>query len=476
MDTLNGLLARERELSSHIVEMQDSLSTVRVRIAEILNLNRTAGTYNLPNETLSAIFEAGLFETPSPSKDVRQNWYLLEDESLGPPFEILVSSVSRRWRNVALHTPRLWTVLEIDVGCSTHDLLDLYLRRSKACLLDITLLNLTPTTQLPLDSNAGSDPNLKECLDRLIPHVERWRKLVISNGTVRSPAAVFSALTPVCAPALETLVLNFSGSKRPMMDLFSGGAPRLSTVELTGVYFVPPPNAVKFAKLRTGRNFWLNYAEMSQIILPMRSLLHLQMDSKIVADDAAVPANHALIELPSLLSLDIYIIDTVGPLRFLDLPKVRILTIRGCFSTIINALAQHRHIYPRVRSLKLVAEYDYNYDTSASAVLDMISCFPNIRDITFQGADPTHILNILHDHKRTDDLPWPHLSAITVKAAIGAKVASKKQMWACVVKVVDNRRQLGIPISQLKLSSQIVERGTERQKQRLKELVILTEC
>jgi len=286
---------------------------------------------------------------------------------------------------------------------------------------------------------------------------------------------VFAALAHLCAPALEILILNFDGSKRPMIDLFSEGAPRLSIVDLTGVYLRPPLDAVKYAKLRTGRGSWLNYAEISQLLLPMRSLMHLQMDSEIVADHATLPANHVPIELPSLLSLDIYLIDSVGFLRFLDIPKVKILTIHGSSSIIINALSQHHRLYPRVRSLMLVAEYEHDYDIPASTVLDLISLLPKIRDITFQGADPTHILNALRDRKPTDELLWPRLSAITVKIRNGAKVALKKQIWACIVKVVDNRRQLGAHISCIKLSSQIVERGTERQKQLLRERVILTE-
>jgi hypothetical protein len=109
------------------------------------------------------------------------------------------------------------------------------------------------------------------------------------GGMVRSPYTVFSALAHLCAPVLETLVFDFGGSKRPMMDLFTGGAPRLSHMELTGVYLRPPLDAVKFAKLRTVRGSLLNYAEMSQLLLPMRSLIHLQMGSEMVTEHAAVP-------------------------------------------------------------------------------------------------------------------------------------------------------------------------------------------
>jgi hypothetical protein len=43
-----------------------------------------------------------------------------------------------------------------------------------------------------------------------------------------------SALSHLCAPALETLVLDFS-LNRPEIELFSGGASRLSSLELVGL-------------------------------------------------------------------------------------------------------------------------------------------------------------------------------------------------------------------------------------------------
>ena len=94
--------------------MKDSLvAGVRVQIAELRSVNRGAGTYNLPSEILSAIFEAGITETPKTEERDRLSWFD-SSEQRTTQFELLVSSVSRRWRNVALQTPRLWTDLTSD--------------------------------------------------------------------------------------------------------------------------------------------------------------------------------------------------------------------------------------------------------------------------------------------------------------------------------------------------------------------------
>ena len=136
--TLNDLLGREVEIEnvkaqllSQVEELNASLAHIRVCIAEIRDVNRDAIASNLPNETLAAIFEAGLALTKQP--------YVVSWNPRRPqrskPFEILVSSVSRRWRNVALRTPQLWTDLRINVSrFSAGDMLDLYLSRSKSCL------------------------------------------------------------------------------------------------------------------------------------------------------------------------------------------------------------------------------------------------------------------------------------------------------------------------------------------------------
>jgi hypothetical protein len=99
-----------------------------------------------------------------------------------------------------------------------------------------------------------------------------------------------------------------------------------------------------------------------------------------------------------------------------------------------------------------------------------------VQDIVFQGTDPSTILNALSNRKPTDGILWPDLHAITVVAAQRAKVMHKKQTWTCIVKVVKNRVQLGHKISSIKLSSQIVECGGQRQWQWLRDPVVLTEC
>lgn len=467
MDTLKNLLVQEAKLSSQMQAMGDSLSEVRVRIAEVRNHNRNAGTYNLPTETLSAIFEAEdrrLDHIPSQHT-------LLHQREGGPrvPLEIILSSVSRRWRNVALQTPRLWTSINIKVANSTRDLYDLYLHRSKLCLLDIMLLNFIPTKELHNDSK------LKEHLGRLIPHVARWRTFIIRKGHIESPSSVLSILTPLCAPALETLVLDLYCSEGPIVTLFSAGASRLSSLELKGSFIRIPVETVKYMKLLSLIEGGITYNQFRQLMVSMHSLTHLCMDSNVVGEST----NYPLIEIPSLLSLDYRhgFLGTsgVGDLRILDMPSLETLTIHRSRRDIITVLAEHHRLYPLVQSFTLASDYNQKNDIPVATVLDFISLFPDIRDVTFQGDDPTPVLNALHSRLPDDELLWPHLSSITIVPSERTKVALKKQIWVDVIKLVANRSQLGSPILTITLSSDVVERGTQRQLRRLREQVDFVE-
>jgi hypothetical protein len=473
MATLQELLSQEAELFAQMQTLWKSLAGVRVRIAEMREINRNAVTYNLPSEILSAIFEAGESETPDASRRLSMSIY---DERKPPrPFELLVSTVSRRWRTVALQTPRLWTNLNINISQQTTNLHVLYLRRSKICALNITF---TQSNSRWVDANRGLDPSIrfKWYLELLIPHVARWRKLAIRNAFVGSISTAFSALTDLHAPVLETLVAKFTTDqgRQPVMEVFSRGAPRLSSMEL-GVYFRPPQGApVKHLKL----SLKLSHTEFTQILRPMSSLTHLSIDESML-----MGTNPSSIELPSVISLDIqlchrFAVD-VGNFGCLDFPAVEMLTIHGYSQQVIKTLTGHRRLYPAVTLFTIVCEnFVGARDVPDAMVLDFISLLPNVRQVTFQGANPIAIFQALHDRQPTDKLLWSHLSMITVTLPELGKltVSYKKEIWAYIIKVVKNRLELGTPILCIILPLQIIERGSNKQQRWFKEQVALVEC
>lgn len=477
MATLEALLVQETDLRNtkaqlylQMQEVDDSLARIRIRIAEArFGINRNALTYNLPDEILSAIFEAGQSQPPiyrRNSSDTR--W------SVDRPFELVISSVSQRWRNIALDTPQLWTNLVINICQSTRDLLDLYLYRSKICLLDIVFKDVEPLGHytMSINRNAVIESNFIQYLDWLVPHVARWRRFAIWSFYVGSFPTELSRLTHLHAPVLETLVIRCIGNQAQLVEVFSEGAPLLSSFETSGAFIQPPQAAIR--SLQLGRQFHLSQTEFSQFVLPMSSLTHISMYSTVIAN----ATNHPTIVLPFVRSLDIHLVTaSVGPLQFLDLPAVETLTVHGFTHEVIVAFTQLHHPYPVVQSLKIVSRHHFNVaDTPAATTLDLISLFPNVQDIAFHSADPSPFLHALQNPQLRDELLWPRLSAITAIVAPGAKAPFRKQTWTYITKVVENRLQLGHPILWIQLSSQILECGSKRQQQWLRGQAALITC
>jgi hypothetical protein len=471
--TLEDLLAQEMTLKNSMTqlffqmqEMHKSLAAVRIHITEIRSINRNAFTYNLPSEILSIIFEAG---QPQASCPVFQRQTLNVRGKSEIPFELLISSVSHRWRDVALQTPRLWTNLQINVLQSTKAPLDLYIHRSKICLLSITFKQRTLNIHVINPDSAVK--NFTWQLERLVPHVARWRDFIMDNVHVAPLSAALFPLFHLHAPALEMLAIDSSNGQENI-EIFSAGAPLLSSMVLLGAS-IRPHQGPAIKSIQLGAHVRFSHAEFSQFVQSMPSLTHASIRADIVTDLINLP----LIGLPSILSLDIdcdYSHSSIRLLTCLDLPSMETLVIRGFSLNAILTLGQHHRPYPFVQSLRITSSYhDDEHDVPIATTLGFISLFPSVQDIAFQGADAIIILAVLHDRRSTDELLWPQLSAVIVTLARGTKATWKKQMWTYIHKLVRNRLQPGHHISRIILSAEIFERGSNRQKEWLRNQVSL---
>jgi hypothetical protein len=136
--------------------------------------------------------------------------------------------------------------------------------------------------------------------------------------------------------------------------VFCGGAPLLSSMELVGAFVRPPRGEVKSLELghytRT-----LTHAEFTQLLRPMRSLVHLSMFSSVVSHCS----HHSPIALLSVTSLVLCLnSNTVGALHFLDLPALESLTVRGSTENMIVAFTRHHRSYPALCLLKISLHTD----------------------------------------------------------------------------------------------------------------------
>ncbi|KAK7028995.1 hypothetical protein VNI00_008920 [Paramarasmius palmivorus] len=156
------------------------------------------------------------------------------------PPALTVSAVCKRWRNISLSVPSLWSSFEIVLYTwkghfqKLARLIQLFLDRSKEALLTLVLhLNLVPP----------SEPHLIEVLTTIIQSSERWVSVTMSVGVseMLHRHIVFSALKNRL-PKLEHLqIINayiYDDDNLRELDCFSS-CPALHNVTLRHVDLEP---------------------------------------------------------------------------------------------------------------------------------------------------------------------------------------------------------------------------------------------
>ncbi|KAH9002562.1 hypothetical protein EDB86DRAFT_2847286 [Lactarius hatsudake] len=210
---------------------------------------------NLPNELLSSIFTLG---SEAEKSGYDEN---AEEEEEGPrlPFQVLVSHVCRRWREVVIGIPTLWTYLDFAEG-PPFDKSQAWLERSKDQPLDIEIdctIDSDPESESEPDD--GSEDQADSChvspadlpvvRDLILPHSARWRTFELLVDDFNLMYNTLATLSRVLeAPELRALRLchyddnenydHFSpvGLRQPFFAPFGGRAPELGLVTLWGVH------------------------------------------------------------------------------------------------------------------------------------------------------------------------------------------------------------------------------------------------
>lgn len=247
----------------------------------------------LPDEILSAIFEAG-----------RQ---LVHKNS--PPFEILVSQLTRRFREIAIRTPGLWTNLICSLR-SPRDMVTAYLTRSGALPLDIQV-DFTPV--YPDDLNKA-----QEMAGGLVFHVSRWRRVLVHGQRFDYLKAFLTSICSVNAPILRYFQLSTNESKHDdesddeegpggylnTFDIFTGGAASLTTLRLKEVsiqHCRSPLLSVESIHFHTGP--WIPLQARTSLrdsLAGLSALTRLVIHGQIIR---GVSLPSSAIVLPALLSL-----------------------------------------------------------------------------------------------------------------------------------------------------------------------------
>ncbi|KDQ19636.1 hypothetical protein BOTBODRAFT_184596 [Botryobasidium botryosum FD-172 SS1] len=304
MDDELGDIDRRREELLAELRILDSRrdSVAKLRFASAATI---APIGFLPSELLGHIFMCGTQQDPQ-------------------SFPHLVSQVSRMWREVALHTPALWSYIEL-YDDYTYERAQIRMERSRATPLDISYNYGTYTDHMtPFD--------VVEMMDFLIPFSPRWRSLSLRFAS----AANLQIALLKCyqhTPILEKLYLEtpeidagFLLEVHPA-DFLGGTIPAIRSLTFRNVYLGCTPALLSH----------VTYLHLSDIfklpgltwsVLASAPLRHLVLDElgEFGSEDITFP----LATLPSLQKLILSHVSEFIALQALfciDMPSLSHLTI-----------------------------------------------------------------------------------------------------------------------------------------------------
>ncbi|KAG6332138.1 hypothetical protein ID866_6949, partial [Astraeus odoratus] len=175
------LMRLEEKVDELVRQLLDTRQTVyaqRIKVDGLIR-QRPAAIQRLPTESLLMILTLDI-----QSEDRR-----------GIARKQELASVSRRWRDVILDTPALWSsirLLQLD-GSS----LKTHLRRSRESCLDIIIE----------EADYRPESNLFQCLDIAMSCAHRWRSLHVMDHDLVS-AAVADSIHHLNFPALENVTIQ----------------------------------------------------------------------------------------------------------------------------------------------------------------------------------------------------------------------------------------------------------------------------
>ncbi|CDO71034.1 hypothetical protein BN946_scf184844.g38 [Trametes cinnabarina] len=191
-----------------------SLSCIRAKIDALATFLVPA--FRLPPEVLVLIFKAGA-RMPQDGP--------VTESFVSRPFPLVIASVSRQWRDIAISTPELWTNITIQHP-RHYNWIPVCLQRSCGLPVDVTMDCRS--------TNLLTAPIVDGMMSRLMPHVHRWRRFALMTCDPATAYVIGQRLSDASAPQLRHLQLSLSGSsgnQEVMLPaILQGGAEALSSV------------------------------------------------------------------------------------------------------------------------------------------------------------------------------------------------------------------------------------------------------
>ncbi|KAK7053987.1 hypothetical protein R3P38DRAFT_1474569 [Favolaschia claudopus] len=214
--------------------------------------------------------------------------------------EWLLSHVCRRFRTVITGAPILWADVEVSLPSNSAEgrqksrqLLKLFLQRSYPVNVSVSLRLLSAVNAAVLRTH---------WLPEIVPQLDRLQSLSVVFSIKQDDLSFeFASLRDAAAPNLVHLeIANIDGTlygpwiqrRRSALEVFSGGAPKLSSVRMCG--FIPSPTppwktSLTRLQIEMGGQRLLRVQEYMSILTQSSCLTHLLLDLSCIHSAPITP-------------------------------------------------------------------------------------------------------------------------------------------------------------------------------------------
>ncbi|KZP02909.1 hypothetical protein FIBSPDRAFT_1055574 [Athelia psychrophila] len=364
---------------------------VKTMAARFKDSTVTAPIDILPNELIAHIFTMGSTSEPSPDHACVHNPPCVRPKTYSLPFSLLVSSVSRRWRDTALSSPPLWSRLSFtaDPLASSWNAF-LFLPRSGTHPLDI---------RIDLEH---ADRSMERVLEIILPHCERWRTLCVIPWDAL--ALTLRAIRDISVPLLQHVEIlgpyeaAYGDSGVPAhtshTPFFQLGAPALTSVSLRRICAECGPPLANLTAFIFDYKGSLSQQCLESIVAASPGLRVLRLALRTFAGSGQEP-----IHIPSLreLSLEFGICasddDFILLFATIVAPDLEYLEMFHLSDTATRRLLLHCTQFPshpRPRTLKLS-----NLHVALSSYHALFALFPTVTSLSLLDGDANPALSQL---------------------------------------------------------------------------------
>ncbi|KAF8070737.1 hypothetical protein FPV67DRAFT_1040719 [Lyophyllum atratum] len=341
------------------------------------------------------------------------------------PFEVTMSHVCARWRDIALDTPLLWTMIDI-YSTDSLDYVSSYLKRSQSCPSHVRFDIWESDRHLDPAAAAAFMP----LVDLVIQHIARWQTLLIFTSHKSTTASILLKMADLAPPLLQRLRI-VDDDELISMDpievlstnprVFAGGAPSLVALHLNSLYCLPPLINVTTLYLHTSTYFSsyeLNTEVLSDLTMACPSLSFLSIHGKLLG-----PWSGNDITMPSVRSLWFRNRDedtlSAKFLMTVSLPNLESLWLDCPHFPVIRMLSTS---HPALPSLKYLTLHHFDFYPSTN----FAKVFPTIKALHLSYCNPFNIMFLKETLIEDDYGRWPNLETLvfrTTRETHGKKLA-----------------------------------------------------